>query len=123
MREDSVVKVAIIVLAGTETHEGLGRVVNALEAVKELKEAGADVRLIFDGAGTQWVGKLTRPEHKVNGLFSAVRANVSGVCGHCAGAFGARTGAQEFKVPLLSEYDGHPSFRKLIAEGYQVITF
>jgi hypothetical protein len=28
-------KVAIVVLADTETHEGLGRVVNALEAVKD----------------------------------------------------------------------------------------
>jgi hypothetical protein len=29
-------KVAVVVLADTETHEGLGRVANALEAVKEL---------------------------------------------------------------------------------------
>lgn len=46
-------KVAIVVLAGTETHEGLGRVVNALEAAKELKEGNDEVRIIFDGAGTR----------------------------------------------------------------------
>ena len=33
-------KVAIVVLAGTETHEGLGRVVNALEAEKAAGKAG-----------------------------------------------------------------------------------
>lgn len=46
-------KAAIVVLADTETHEGLGRVVNALEAVKEFQDAGEDVQLIFDGAGTK----------------------------------------------------------------------
>lgn len=44
-------KVAIVILADTDTHEGLGRVVNALEAVKEFKDGHDDVQLIFDGAG------------------------------------------------------------------------
>ena len=26
-------------------------------------------------------------------------------------------------VPLVGDYDGHPSFRKLLSQGYQVITF
>ena len=30
-------RAAIVVLADTETHEGMGRVANALEAVKELR--------------------------------------------------------------------------------------
>ena len=30
-------KVAVVVLADTETHEGLGRVVNAMDAVKEFR--------------------------------------------------------------------------------------
>jgi hypothetical protein len=38
-------KVAIVVLADTETHEGLGRVVNTLEAVKEFKDAHEEVSL------------------------------------------------------------------------------
>ena len=73
-------KVAIVVLAGTETHEGLGRVVNALEAAKELKDAGDDVKLIFDGAGTAWVPALAKQDHKADRLFDAVRDRVSGVC-------------------------------------------
>lgn len=44
-------KVAIVVLAGTETHEGLGRVVNALEAVKEFKDGHEDVQLILTAPG------------------------------------------------------------------------
>ena len=51
-------KVAIVVLADTDTHEGLGRVVNAMEAVKEFKDAHDDVQLIFDGAGPKWIPEL-----------------------------------------------------------------
>ena len=52
-------KAAIVVLADTESHGDLGRLVNALEAVKEFKEAGDDVQLIFDGAGTKWIAERT----------------------------------------------------------------
>lgn len=116
-------KVAIVVLADTETHEQLGRLANALEAVKEFKEAGDDVRLIFDGAASKWVGELSRPEHKAHKLFAAVKDKVSGVCAYCAGAFGVKEKVQAAGVPFVSEYEGHPSFKKLLDAGYQVITF
>lgn len=48
-------KFAIVVLAGTETHADLGRLANTLEFAKELKQAGDDVAIIFDGAGTRWI--------------------------------------------------------------------
>jgi hypothetical protein len=116
-------KVAIVVLAGTETHEGLGRVVNALEAVKEFKDFQDDVKLIFDGAGSAWIPELTKQEHKAHRLFAAVRDRVSGVCSYCAGAFGVESEVQACDVPLLGEYEGHPSFRSLVTSGYHVITF
>jgi len=116
-------KVAIIVLADTETHESLGRVVNALEAVKELKEGGDDVQLVFDGAGTKWVVELSHPEHKAHALYEAVEDKVSGVCSFCATAFGVHDAISACDSPLVDDYDGHPSFRKMLSEGYQIITF
>lgn len=116
-------KVAIVVLADTNTHEGLGRFANALEAVKEFKDARDDVRLIFDGAGTKWLGEVSKPEHEAHGLYRAVKDKIAGACAYCAGAFGATEAVKACEVPLLGEYDGHPSFRKLVADGYQVITF
>ena len=116
-------KAAIVVLADTETHEGMGRVANALEAVKEFKEHGDDVRLIFDGAGVKWAVALSSPEHKLHGLYQKVADKVEGVCSYCAGAFGVTDAAIECKLKLLGEYDGHPSFRDLLGNGYQVITF
>ena len=116
-------KVAIVVLADTETHGDLGRLVNALEAVKEFKDAKDDVQLIFDGAGVKWVTELSKPDHKAKGLFDATRDKVAGVCSFCAGAFAVTDGVKGAGVPFLSEYEGHPSFKKLLAGGYQVITF
>lgn len=53
-------KAAIILVADTETSEGMGRMANALTTVKEFKDAGDDAVLIFDGAGTRWVAQLAK---------------------------------------------------------------
>jgi hypothetical protein len=116
-------RVAIVVLADTETHGDLGRVVNAMVAAKEFKGAGDDVQLIFDGAGTQWVGVLTDESHKSHSLFEQVRDVVSGACGFCSRAFHAEDGVKHAHVKLLEEFDDHPSIRGLVDSGYQVITF
>lgn len=115
--------VAILVLADTQTHGDLGRVVNAMMIARELKEAGDEVQIIFDGAGTQWLGKLSDPENKSHPLFEQVRDVVSGACGYCARAFEAEEGVFRADVKVLEEYHDHPSIRGLLASGHQVITF
>ncbi len=118
-------QVAIVVLADTETLGDLGRVVNALETVKEFQEAGDVVQLIFDGAGTKWLARLTQATHSYRELFQAVKVKgaITGACEYCADAFGVTESVKAAGVPLLGEYDRHPSLRKLVTEGYQVITF
>jgi hypothetical protein len=116
-------KIAIVVLADTETYEGMGRVVNAMEAVKELMDNGDEIRLIFDGAGVKWPVALAQPEHKYHRLYQAVSGSVAGVCEYCANAFGVHDAAQACGTRFLDEYEGHPSFRKLLQDGLQVITF
>lgn len=53
-------KMSVLVVADTETHADVGRIANALELVKEAKEAAADVELVFDGAGVKWVPAMGR---------------------------------------------------------------
>lgn len=115
--------VAVLVLADTQTHADLGRVVNAMMVAKELKEAGDEVQIIFDGAGTQWLGELSEAGHRAHPLFEDVKDVVSGACGFCAHAFEAEEGVSRAEVPKLEEYHDHPSIRKLLASGHQVITF
>jgi hypothetical protein len=59
-------KVAIVVLADTETHGDLGRIANALTSAQDFKEAGDEATIVFDGAGTKWIGELSRPDHKLH---------------------------------------------------------
>lgn len=57
-------KAAIVLLAGTETAEGLGRVVNSLTTAKEFREKGDEATVILDGAETTVVRDLTKPDDK-----------------------------------------------------------
>ena len=116
-------KAAIVILADTDSKEGLGRVANALTAAKEFKEEDHEVTVVFDGAGTKWVGELSDPEHNYNKHFESVKDEVEGACAYCAKAFGVKEEVQESGVELMGEFEGHPSLAKLVSQGYQVITF
>jgi len=96
---------------------------NALSTVRKFKEEGQKVTLIFDEAGTKWIGELTDPDHKYSGHFESVKDEVEGACAYCARAFGVKDEVQESGVELLGEFEGHPSLATLVTEGYQVITF
>lgn len=116
-------KAALIVLADKETHEDRGRVANALVTAHEFKEAGDDVQVVFDGAGTKWVPELENPEHRYHDHFEAVKDQVAGACAYCASAYQVRDPIEETDVALLDEYEHHPSIRRFVADGYQVVTF
>lgn len=100
-------KAAIIVLSDTQDYEGMGRVVNAMIVVKEYKEAGEEVKLILDGAGTRWVKQFTKPGQPHRELYDKVKDKVS-VCAYCAGAFNVAKNVEEQGLPVEDEYDGHP---------------
>lgn len=115
---------AILVLAGTETKADLGRVVNALQIARELDEAGDEVTVIFDGAGTQWVPTLSDEEHKYHSLFDKTRSVIAGACNYCANAYGVKEDIEKIAdIDLIDEFDGHPSIRKLLSNGYTLLTF
>jgi len=117
------VRIAIVIIADTETHGDLGRAVNALLTVREAKEAGDEIRLIFDGAGTKWIGTLSDPDHRSHAVYKAVEDQITGVCEYCARAFGATEAVQAAGVPFLDEYHQHPSLRTLVHDGFQVLIF
>lgn len=116
-------KVAIVVLSGTGTHEGLARVVNALGTAKEFHQQGDDVKVIFDGAGTQAAAEIADPSHRSHRIFTAVQDVVHGACHFCSGAFGVRDKIEATSIPLLDEYEGHPSLRSFVDGEYVVLTF
>lgn len=116
-------KIAIIIFADTNTIEAMGRVSNAFMLAGEAAENGDDLKIIFEGAGTKWIGELEKEDHKFHKLYSGLKDRITGVCSFCAQAFGVKSQVEKSGLSLLSEYKQHPSLRSLVTEGYEVITF
>ena len=122
-------KTAIIILSDPSGGEdALGRVFNGLAVAYDYMQHGDEVTLLFQGAGTRWIGELSKPDHPVHGLFDVVKASVAGVSRGCADVFGAteEVGNSAFEfvtgnaVPGTS---GLSSLRKLASEGYSILCF
>lgn len=118
-------KYLVILQAGKETHEGMARAVHAFLYARELKEHGHEVRLVFDGAGTEWAEELSNPasESKIKPMYDEFKKlGISEIiCDFCAGAFGVREKLQGRLPPLTAEYEGHPSIAKWADQGYQIV--
>lgn len=119
-------KTAIVVFSDpkTETEEALGRVFNGLAAAYDFKEAGEEVKIIFQGAATRWPEQLQKPGHMLNTLYKAVEDKIEGVSCGCVDAFGANASGFDLvtdnKVPGTS---GLSSFVKLKNDGFNVLIF
>lgn len=122
-------KAAIIVLSDPKSGEdALGRVFNGLAAAYDYKQQGDDVTVLFQGAGTRWIGELNKPNHPVHELFNAVKDTVAGVSCGCAEVFGATEEVEKSAFELIKDNDvpgtgGLPSLRTLASEGYTVMSF
>lgn len=116
-------KIAVIILADSDSVESMGRVSNAFMLAGEAAENGDDLKIIFEGTGTRWIGELENTDHKLHKLYSDLKDKITGVCSFCSQAFGVKDLVEKAGVPLLSEYKDHPSIRSLFIDGYDVITF
>ena len=123
-------KTAIVIFSDPKTgsEEALGRVFNGLASAYDFKQAGDEVSIRFQGAGTRWIGELSKKDHVAHDLFEAVKDHVAGVSCGCADVFGATEEAEKSGFDLIKENPvpgttGMASFRKLATEGYTILTF
>lgn len=127
--EQPVSKTAIVVFSDPKSgsEEALGRLFNALFLTHELKGKGADVGLIFQGAGARWAGEIVKTDHPAHALFKAVEDKVV-VCGGCADVFGATEEAEASGLSLVREKDipgttGVIDLSRYVADGARLVTF
>jgi hypothetical protein len=123
-------RTAVVILSDPESggDGALGRTFNALALALDLDQAGRDVEVIFQGAGTRWPGRLADPTHPVNGLFEAVRHTIAGASCGCAQLFGAEADVTACGITLLTDNrvpgtSGVASLGSLIADGHRVVVF
>ena len=115
-------RAAIIILTGTESHADHGRLANGLEAAAEFAASDDELVVVFDGAGTQWVPKLEEPDSDYHDLYQQIQADAV-VCDFCASAFEVADAVADSGLERVIDFDGHPSVRDLVADGYEVITY
>ena len=123
-------RTAVVVLSDPSSggDEALGRVFNALALTLDLDQAGREVEVIFQGAGTRWPAVLADPTHPVNGVFEAVRHTVTGASHGCALLFGADQDVTANGVKLLADNlvpgtPGVAGLRRLVEDGHRVVVF
>lgn len=123
-------KTAVIVYSDPKngSEESLGRVFNALAATYDFKQQGDEVTLLFQGAGTRWVGELSQKDHPAHELYESVRDKVAGVSCGCAAVFGATAEVEKQGLELIKDNavpgtSGLPSLRKLVSDGYTILNF
>lgn len=116
-------KIAIVIFSDTETMEALGKVANAFMLALESIENKDDLKIIFEGAGTKWIGVLEDENHKIHQIYKMAKPAVTGACAFCASSFGVKSQVEKAGIELLSEYKQHPSLRNLVVEGYEIISF
>ncbi len=119
-------KTAIVIFSDpkTGTEEALGRVFNGLAAAYDFKEAGEEVKIIFQGTATRWPEQLQKADHMLNALYKAIEDKIEGVSCGCADAFAANASGFDLvtdnKVPGTT---GLSSFVKLKNDGFNVLIF
>lgn len=123
-------KAAIIIFSDPKSgsEEALGRLFNGLAAAYDFKQKGTEVAIYFQGTGTRWAGVVSKPDHPLHALYTAVADTVAGVSCGCADVFGAREDAEKSGFDLITDNSvpgtsGLPSIAQLSHEGYTIFSF
>ena len=66
--------------------------------------------------------ELEDESHNAHELYKALEEDVQ-VCDFCADAFHVGDEVDESDAERVSEFQGHPSVRDLVVDGYEVVTF
>jgi len=123
-------KHALVVMSesGEANPAGQARMLHALKAAKELKDAGQDVTLWFHGIGVIWLAAFAARDdpftRNYGPLFDELRDNLGGACEFCAAKrFGSAAGAETLGVRVAGGPDEHHTVAPLLMEGFQVVVF
>ena len=91
----------------------------------DMKARGYEGGIVVEGAATQLIAELIKPENPLHTLWEKVKTAglVEGVCKACSQKMGTLQSAQEQGLDLLEEMNGHPSMARYREEGYELVTF
>lgn len=116
-------KILIVLLADKWSHENMGRASHALLYAKQSLEAGLEVKLIFDGGGTEWAVEMTKETNHFYNLYKELteKGVVFSVCKFCAKAFKVGEELKSIEASFNDEGPDHPNIGKYLASDWDVI--
>lgn len=99
--------------------------VHVLLNALDFQANGTEVKVIIEGSATKLVEVLADPSQPFANLYQQVKDKglIDCVCKACANKMGSLDAVIAQKLPLCDELKGHPSMRRYIDEGYEIITF
>ena len=92
----------------------------------EMHAVGYSVKIIIEGGATKVIPVFHSNQQALfRDLY--LRAKEAGlidaVCKACATKMHALEAAQAEKLPIVDDLNGHPSMKRYLERGYQIITF
>ena len=87
----------------------------------DLSSAGAEVKIIFEGASVKLVSLF---EEEKNPLYIKAKEAgiIAGICLACSKVLGVYEQNLKTGLPMLEDMMGHAGVKKYIQDGYQVIS-
>jgi hypothetical protein len=91
----------------------------------DMNEKGYEAKIVVEGAATQLIPELAKPENQLHNLWKKVRTAglVAGVCKACARKMGTLDAAVNEGLPLLADIAGHPAMARYRDDGFEIISF
>ena len=114
---------AALLINGKLEGAGQSAIYRAQMGAQDLRRAGDDVVIVFDGAGSTAAADMAQSGHRFHALFADVLPAVRGVRPFCAKRYGVFDALQAAELPLLESDRGNASQCGLMLEDSQVITF
>ncbi len=98
---------------------------HALLNAKDLFTNGYDVKLIIEGNATKQIVNLNDSTQPFANLYAEIKqlGLIDCVCNACAGVTGSLEAAKKQNLPICGEMGGHPSMRKYLEQGYEIVVF
>lgn len=122
-------KVILNILNPGATAADNGRTITALKLAENLVNAGAEVKVAFQGEGVKWIGRFharTDESHpfvrNYGGTFDGLHAHVE-TCNMCCKRFDSTEAAQAAGVPIHGDGNAHWDMAGLLLADWQILNF
>ncbi len=101
----------------------LGPFIHVMRYAKEILAAGNKVEIVLEDKATALLYELADSSRLASTLFTELaRDNVVVICRACAVKTEAIVIAEEKKIPIVGDLDGHVSVWTYLKKGFTIIT-